>query len=211
MKPAIRTLAAAACAVASVCAAHGASACQFTRTPWGLRVSDCKLSELYPGRYDVVLDTDPKPGIVIALPNLEVTNVEGTVIEKAVDITVELVNNGVRSAGGFEVAVMTEVKDPLYRTNPTAPVPLGPVVLSGLAAGAGVKSYAGRVFLANRAQDWDVCTVAVVDPKAAGTSQWAGRVLESNESDNTWPPPRLWGCCRVYGPTPDLNGPPGCR
>ncbi|HSW22802.1 MAG TPA: hypothetical protein VLJ62_08545 [Burkholderiaceae bacterium] len=46
--------------------------------------------------------------------------------------------------------------------------------------------------LPNRTQDWDVCSVAIVDPVANGGQAW-GSVWESNESDNPWS-----SCTRIY-------------
>jgi hypothetical protein len=203
-----RRIAATAAALAALAAAQAAGACEFTRTPWGVLATDCRLKDLYEGRYDLTIDrrpVDPWP-----LPNLVVTDVDGFVIDKGVDVSVELRNTGKRNAGPFDVTVVAGVTDPLNGgVGAVPPTPLGPVSVAGLASGASASKYAGRIFLPNRAQDWDVCAIATVDPPGAGAP--AGRVWESNESDNGWPPPPSDGCCRVYGPKPDVNGPPACR
>ena len=194
-------------------ATQTASACQISRTPWGLQASDCKLADFYGDRFGLTLDRNSMPGLSVRLANLAITDVDSTVIDKAVDVSFEVHNHGYGNAASFEVVLLPTVTDPLNGGQAASPpVPLAPVWVSGLAAGASVAKYAGRVFLPNRSQDWDVCTLAVVDPPPMPPGSAWGRVVESDESDNTWPVPPEGGCCRVYGPNPDVkNGPAACR
>jgi hypothetical protein len=207
MKATTRIIAVTATALTSLAVAQAADACTLTRTAWGLRVSDCKLSELYYGRYDLTLNTDPtRPRVGLA--NLVAADVDATAVDKTVSLSVELLNNGNVNAGPFEVAVVTSVHDPHNKGLQISSTALPPVSIPGLPIGASAKAYAGRVSLLSRAQDWDVCSTAAVDPPSSGAPY--GRVGEFNEDDNHWPPPMREGCCRVYGPNPNVVGPPPC-
>jgi hypothetical protein len=179
-----------------------ASACEFTQTPWGLRVSNCKLSELSGGRYDLSLDTSVDPPR-LPLPNLRVNDVDAGVVGSNVSIAVEVQNNGQRNAGRFDVTAVVDVQDPLIANGnrSVGMTMLPPVSVPGLAIGTAVV-YPGQVVVPNRTQDWDVCTVAVADAPPTGGGS-LGRLLELNESDNQWQ-----GCCRVYGLKPDTSVPP---
>jgi hypothetical protein len=190
--------------IATTAPLQAAAACEFTRTPWGLRISNCKLADFYGSRYDLKLDVDRRPP-VLTLPNLVPTDVDAGVNGVGVNLAVEVQNLGDRGAVASEVVAMAGVNDPLNNGSSVGVTALGPYPVPALAIGSGVVVSMGRIFLPNRNQDWDVCTLAIVDPPTAGGSA-LGRIFESNESDNQWQ-----GCCRVYGPKPDLNGPPACQ
>jgi hypothetical protein len=204
-----RVMATMLAAVAALLPVQTVQACTFSRTPWGLLVSNCKLSELTRGRYDLDISIDPdrpRP----ALPNLVVTDVDTTIVGASANLSASVANIGIRNAIAFEVQLISMITDPLNGGAGVGMVVLPPVSVPGLAVGAGAKVFPGAASLPNRSQDWDVCTVAIADPPLAGRSP-LGSLLESNESDNQWPsPPQQQGCCRAYGPNPDLSGPPAC-
>jgi len=179
-----QTILMAVCSALSLGAASAAQACEFKRTPWGLQVTSCKLGDLYPGRYSAVLEVAPfKP--IVNLPNLVVTDVDYRVFGGIeAEVTVDMTNNGIRNAGAFDVVVTTTVHD--VTTGAAVSVtPFPPVSIVSLAVGAITSKYMGLAVLPNRTQDWDVCSVAIVDPVANGGQAW-GSVWESNESDNPW-------------------------
>ena len=179
-----------------------ADACEFTPNPWGLQITDCQLSD-FDGRYDVTLDRSvgPPPH---PRPNLRPTDVDATVVGSSVNLSAELVNDGARAVTrAFEVVVVASTHDALQKGISVGMTMLPPATLQGLGIGAGAKVGIGTIVLPNRKQDWDVCSVAIVDPPLAGST--LGSLLESNESDN-----QIERCCRVFGPNPDLNGPPAC-
>ncbi len=185
------------------------AACEFSRTPWGLRVSNCKLSDLTGGRYDGQITLDPAQGGRILLPNLVVTDVDTTIVGTSANLSAQLANIGRLNAGAFDVQLIATITDPLNNGSPVSLTTLPPASVPGLAVGAGATVFPGAVSLPNRSQDWDVCTIAVVDPPPLGRPAW-GAVVESTESDNQWPAPAQQGCCRVYGKNPDVSGPPAC-
>jgi hypothetical protein len=188
----------------AVASAPAAQACQITRTTWGLRLIDCNLSDFFKNRYDLALDVIPEPPR-LRMPNLQVSDIDGTLSGSSVQIDVEVQNNGAQNnTRAFDVAVIATVQNPLAGGAPVSSSPLPPVSIMGLAAGATTARIAGSIAVPNRNQDWDVCAVAVVDPPVVGGSAW-GNVFESNETDNM-----LDRCCRVYGPTPDVSGPRPC-
>jgi hypothetical protein len=204
---AIRIIPALMVGLAACLPLQSAQACEFTRTPWGLRVSNCKLYELTKGRYDLALDTDRGPHL--ALPNLVVTDVDAGIIGASANLSVQLANIGDRNAGVFDVQLIATVTDPLRSGATVSTTTLPPATVPGLAFGAGATVYPGAVSLPNRSQDWDICTIAIVDPPATGRPA-SGGVSESSELDNQWPAPQQQGCCRAFGPNPDMNGPPAC-
>jgi hypothetical protein len=175
----------AVCSLLSLAAAPAAQACEFKRTPWGLQVTNCKLGDLYPGRYSAVLEVLPfRP--IVNLPNLVVTDVDARTFGGIeAEVTVDVTNNGIRNAGAFDVIVITTVNDPNNNNAQVSMTPFGPVSIASLAVGAIATKYMGIAVLPNRAQDWDVCSVAIVDPVANGGQPW-GSAWESNESDNQW-------------------------
>lgn len=196
-------VAASAAFVAATAFVQQAGACEITRTPWGPRLTGCKLSALYQGRYDLSVDTTPVSP-VLRLPNLRPTDVDVGFVNRVGEVTVELQNNGTGNVGQFEVAGMAGVTDPLNNGLGVGSVlTFPPLVVPGLASGAGTVKYIGSVEVPNRTQDWDVCTMVVVDPPTS--TRASGSVFETNEGDNQWS-----GCCRIYGPNPDLTGPPAC-
>lgn len=77
--------------------------------------------------------------------------------------------------------------------------------LPAIPAGQTRRVYAGTARLPNRSQDWDVAFETHVDVPPPG--QPRGHILEANENNNTLYRPS----CRVYGPNPNLSGPPSCR
>jgi hypothetical protein len=201
---AMRIVVAVIAAMAVPLFAQSAYACEITRTPWGLRLINCKLSDFYKGRYEVAMDiyvSTPR----LLLPNLHVTDIDTLVTGGNVDITFDVENSGgLNDALAFDVTVVGTVQNPLNAGLNVSTTPFPPVTVSALAIGASATRYAGTISLPNRNQDWDVCAIAIADPPATGGPAF-GRVLESNESDNM-----LNACCRVFGPNPDVNGPPAC-
>jgi hypothetical protein len=198
-----RTIALLLAGLAASTIVHAAQVCQFTRNQWGLLISNCKLNELSGGRYDFVLDhaTPPPP----QFPNLRVTKIGAFLQGVNVALRADVENNGGRNAGAFEVVLTASVNDPLQNGVGVSMTTLPPSTVPSLAIGAGATVFPGAITLPNRNQDWDVCTAAVVDPPATGRPP-SGAVLESNETDN-----QTNACCRVYGPNPDLTGPPACN
>lgn len=184
--------------------APAAQACQITRTNWGLRLIDCNLSDFFKN-YDVELSAIP-PNPPLRMPNLQVSDIDGTLLGGTiVQIDVEVENSGtLNNTRAFDVAVVASVTNPLNGGASVSSTALPPVSIMGLALGATTAVVVGNVSVPNRKQDWDVCALAVVDPPAMGGSAW-GNVFESNETDNT-----RNRCCRVYGPTPNGNGPRAC-
>jgi hypothetical protein len=183
---------------------QAAQACEITRTAWGLRLTDCRLDEMYKGRYEVSIDRHPDWTVgPLKLPNLHPADINEVVVGASVNLSADIENTGRWNAPAFEVAVIGTVTDPLNGGAAVSTTPFPPIAIPSLAVGATVTGSAGAVSLPNRNQDWDVCTVVVVDPPTKARA--SGNVLESNEADN-----QRDGCCRVYGPNPDLNGPPAC-
>lgn len=193
----IALLAAATAAAITTPAAE--AACQITKTPWGLQVTDCNLSEFYKNRYDVPLDIRPNRPI-LRMPNLTASDVDGTLVgSNAVTISVEIENTGTLNvSSAFEVSVLGSVSSPTGGVGiPFIPFP--PISIPGLPAGSTAARTVGTVALPNRTQDWDVCAIATVDPALMGGPAW-GNIFETNELDNTKD-----RCCRVYGPKPDTS------
>jgi len=186
-----RSIVMAVCSLLSLAVAPAAQACEFKRTPWGLQVTNCKLGDLYPGRYSAVLEVAPfRP--IVNLPNLVVTDVDARTFGGIeAEVTVDMTNNGIRNGGAFDVVVTTTVNDATTGAQ-VSMTPFGPVSIASLAVGAIASKYMGLAVLPNRTQDWDVCSVAIVDPVANGGQAW-GSVWESNESDN-----QRSACTRVF-------------
>jgi hypothetical protein len=198
-----RTMALLLAGLAASTMVQAVQVCEFKRNQWGLQISNCKLNDMYGGRYDFVL-ADPLVHVPVPLPNLHVTKIGEFVVGGNVDLRADVENNGMSNAGAFEVTLMASVHDPLQKGIGVGMTPMLPAQVPFLAIGAGATVYPGSITLPNRKQDWDVCTVVVVDPPPMGRPA-SGAVLESNEADN-----QTSSCCRVYGPNPDLNGPPAC-
>jgi hypothetical protein len=198
-----RTMALLLAGLAASTMVQAVQVCEFKRNQWGLQISNCKLNELYGGRYDLEL-ADPTVHVPLQFPNLHVTKIGEFVIGTNVNLRADVENNGMRNAGAFEVTLMASVHDPLQKGVRVGMTALPPTQVPFLAIGAGATVHPGSITLPNSKQDWDVCTVAVVDPPATGRPA-SGAVLESNEADN-----QTSSCCRVYGPNPDFNGPPVC-
>lgn len=191
-------------AATAAVSAPAALACQITRTAWGLKLIDCNLSDFYKGRYDVVLEVTPNRP-TLRLPNLQVSDIDGTLIGGVVQIDVEVENSGTLNvSSAFDVAVIGAVTNPLNAGAQVSTTPFAPASIAGLAFGASTARVVGSIALPNRKQDWDVCAVASVDPAVMGGSAW-GSIFESNEMDNV-----RNRCCRVYGPNPNTNGPRAC-
>jgi hypothetical protein len=190
--------------LAALLAPTPAHACEFIRTPWGLQVLHCSLAELFKGKFDLAVEVNPRPALQLNLPNLVPIDIDTTVVGSSVSIEVDIENRGVRAAPIFEVAAVGTVHDPLNNGSSVSTTPLPPRMVQGLAVGAGTDVSMGGVYVPNRNQDWDVCTMAIVDPPPMAGQAW-GRVLEADESDNM-----RTHCCRVFGPKPDFNGPAGC-
>jgi hypothetical protein len=186
--------------IATLLAATPAEACEFKRTPWGLQVLRCSLAELYKGKFDLAVEVNPRPPLQLNLPNLVATDIDTFVIGTSVNIEVDIENRGIRAAPIFEVAAVATVQDPLNNGSIVSMTPLPSRTVQGLGVGAGTDVPVGTVFLPNGTQDWDVCTLAIVDPPPSGTQNWWGRVLEADEGDNG-----RTHCCRVYGPKPDTS------
>src|SRR5687768_13419120 len=174
--------------VAALLPLQAAQACEFSRTPWGLRVLNCKLSDLTGGRFVGELSLSPDQGGRVPLPNLVVTDVDTTIVGASANLSVQLANIGRLGAGAFEVQLIATITDPLNGGSPFGMTTMAPTSVPGLGVGASATAFPGAVSLPNRTQDWDVCTIAIVDPQPMGRAPW-GSVVESNESDNQWPAP----------------------
>jgi hypothetical protein len=143
---------------------------------------------------------NPRPALQLNLPNLVATDIDTTVVGSSVNIEVDVENRGIRAAPIFEVAAVSTVLDPLNNGSTVSMTPLPPRTVQGLGVGAGTDVPIGTVYLPNSNQDWDVCTMAIVDPPPACTQNRWGRVLEADEGDNG-----RTHCCRAYGPKPDTT------
>ncbi|HSW22221.1 MAG TPA: hypothetical protein VLJ62_05605, partial [Burkholderiaceae bacterium] len=123
------------------------AACEFSRTPWGLRVSNCKLSDLTGGRYDGQITLDPTQGGRILLPNLVVTDVDTTIVGKSANLSAQLANIGRLNAGAFDVQLIATITDPLNNGSPVSLTTLPPASVPGLAVGQGATVFPGAVSL----------------------------------------------------------------
>lgn len=186
--------------LAALLAPTPAQACEFKRTPWGLQVLHCSLAELFKGKFDLTVEVNPRPELQVNLPNLVATDIDTTVVGSSVNIEVDIENRGIRAAPIFEVTAVATVLDPLNNGSTVSMTPLPVRMVQGLGVGAGTDVPVGTVYLPNGSQDWDVCTMAIVDPPPAGTQNWWGRVLEADEGDNV-----RTHCCRAFGPKPDTT------
>jgi hypothetical protein len=193
------TLVAGLTAVATLLAPMPTHACEFIRTPWGLQVLRCSLAELFKGKYDLAVELNPRPELQLNLPNLVPIDIDTVAVGSSVNIEVDIENRGIRAAPIFEVAAVGTVHDPLNNGTSVSTTPLPPRMVQGLAVGGGTDVPMGSVYVPNGNQDWDVCTMTIVDPPPMAGQAW-GRVLESDESDNV-----RTHCCRVYGPKPDTS------
>lgn len=198
-------------AIASIAALlpiETADACEVSRSKWGMVISDCNLSEFLKG-YDVPIKISPEL-CRLNLPNLRVDDIEytyyGPFTGDAVEVRVEAENVGCADSRAFEIAAVSFVTDPLNGGQSVNSQTFAPVSVPGLAVGSSSLHYAGTISLPNRTQDWDICTMATVDPPLSGGPA-SGNVGESNEADNTTGPNE---CCRFYGPNPDTTGPRAC-
>lgn len=199
-----RVVAPAFAALLGAMAVQAAYACEISKTPWGLRITGCKLSYFFK-KYDFAVEVAPNRPM-LRLPNLGVADIDGRVNGTVVDMDTEVENNGtVNAIATFEITAIASVHNPLTPgAQAVSSSGLGPVQAPGLAAGATRAHWLGQVTLPNRTQDWDVCATVIVDPPVVGGPQ-TGSIWESNETDNVRD-----RCCRVYGPKPDLNGPRAC-
>jgi hypothetical protein len=160
-----------------------ASACEVVRTPWGMRYSGCQLRELYHGRFDLLLEKQDPP-YRIGLPNLRITDIDADPSGGiSINMDVEFENNGNRNvARAFDLTLMVTVHDPLMKGVAVSMTPLPVVQVPGLNMGASATAYPGAIALPNRAQDWDVCSIGVID--APPPNSPSGVVWELDENDN---------------------------
>jgi hypothetical protein len=197
----------AAVAAWAACTALPALACTLQSTPLGPRMTDCNLRAFSDGQYDLdistVIDTRPR-----LLPNLVPQDLGFFVNGNLVDVDLTVRNTAsIANAGAFDLGPLLWLANPLAggATVPGTPA-YGPVVRANPLPRASSRGYRLRtVTLPNRMQDWDVCVAVTVDPPPSGGPA-QGKVPESNEDDNV-----LQRCCRVYGPNPDVTGPPACQ
>ncbi len=183
------------CGAAATLASSQALACQIVKTPWGMRYSGCQLRELYPGRFDMLLEKWDPP-YVIALPNLLINDIDAVPVAGGVSVNMsaEFENNGNRNVTrAFDITLLVSVHDPLNKGAIVGqPMPLQPVQVPALSTGASASAFFGAVTLPNRVQDWEVCSIGVIDappPNGAG-----GVIFEANEGDN-----RKDSCTRIFG------------
>jgi len=189
--------------LAALSAVQPAEACELTKTQWGLRAVNCLLGDFYKGRFDLAVELNPSRP-VLRLPNLHVTDIDTSVRANNVDMQFDVENNGNGNAVPFEVTLVGSVHNPLSGGANVSMMAFPPVTVPALAAGATATRFAGTLVLPNRSQDWDVCGIAIADPPLTNGPAF-GSVFESNESDNM-----RNDCCRVFGPNPDVTGPPPC-
>jgi hypothetical protein len=196
-----------AVALAAAASVLPAAACTLQSTPQGPRIADCNLGSYTAGRYDVDLSTLPPDPRRRLLPNLVPHGLSHWVNGTQVEVSATVRNTaGIAGAPPFEIGALLWIANPRGGGGvvPGSTVQV-PVPMPALARMSNRTTFLRNVGLPNRDQDWDVCTAVVVDPMPGGGPA-EGRVLESNEDDN-----QLTQCCRVYGPMPDLSGPPACR
>lgn len=177
-----------------------AAACELSYGKFGQLQGNCRLSDfLKKYQLDVEVYRD-RPQVILQLPNLQVAKLKWQVFGSAVEFYLDARNVGPRDAAAFEVAAVVTIMAPAGGGvgNPQSFTGSFP----GLAAGAANRVYLGTVFLPDRNRDYDLAAMATVDPPAANA--W-GQIIESDEADNV-----KVESCRVYGPTPDLTGPPAC-
>jgi hypothetical protein len=200
-------LLATATAVAAAATALPAAACTLQSTPQGPRIADCNLGSYTAGRYDVDLTTLPPDPRRRLLPNLVPQGLSHWINGNQVEVSATVRNTaGIAGAPAYEIGTLLWLANPRASGNtvPGSVVQVA-VPMPSLARMSSRTQALRYLWLPNRDQDWDVCAALVVDPMPAGGAA-EGRVLESNEDDN-----QLTQCCRVYGPTPDVTGPPACR
>jgi hypothetical protein len=178
-------------AAALVCSQ--ASACEIVRTPWGMRYSGCQLRELYHGRFDLLLEKQDPP-YRVGLPNLRIADIDANPTGGiSVNMEVEFENNGNRNASrAFDITLTVSVNDPLNKgASIGAPTALPAVQVPGLNIGASATAYPGAIALPNRTQDWDVCSIGVID--APPPNSPAGVIWELDETDNV-----KESCTRIF-------------
>lgn len=189
-----RSIALAVLCGAALASSH-AAACRIEKTPWGVRYSGCQLRDLYGGRFDMLLEKWDPP-YTVALPNLLIVDIDAVPVAGGVNVNMsaEFENNGNRNATrAFEITLVVSVHDPLNKGFIVgSPVPLPAVQVPSLNTGASASAFFGTVALPNRTQDWDVCSIGVIDPPLPNNA--FGALLEANEGDN-----RRDSCTRIFG------------
>lgn len=195
---------AACCATLTLAAGASHAACTITPTLLGPRITGCNLAEITKLRFEGTIDREPDP-LRFRLPNLRIDDVDVGVNGGGVFLQIDILNDGNAAAGLFDAVMLVSVHNPLAGGAMVGAQQVQPVqTVQALGAGQRARASMGWLGLPNRDQDWDVCTVALVDPLWGGGPRF-GRVYEGNEGDN-----QRSDCCRVYGPKPDQTGPRQC-
>ena len=182
-----------------------AEACDFWRDEDGAWQVDCSFDKESYGKFLLdIRGRGSRAGYQLRLPNLQIrrfryTSVGGRDFELFADVR----NVDAAASAPVTAAVTLSVLDPLNRMAPM-PAPLRTTAVATIAPNSEIRVSFGTFSLPNRAQDWDVGVVGVVDPPTPAQPT-RGNLIESNETDNA-----QMDVCRSYGPMPNLSGPHAC-
>jgi hypothetical protein len=194
----LRRIAALSLMVGGALATSSAVACEVWRDEFGYRgICDLRVEFKDKYRLNVEFLATLEPRFHFKIPNFHPRKFKYFVTGTDVQIDLEIENLGDLDAPAADVAVMVNIVDPLTGTQqPTMPYTARtPVIAAGMSGRVNIT----HVQMPNQLQDWDIVSVAVVDPPTTA-QPIRGGVAESDETDNV-----LNHTCRVYGPNPDTS------
>lgn len=194
----LRRLAALSLIFGGALATGSAAACDIWRDESGYRgLCDLRVEFKDKYRLNVEFTAIYQPRYHLKLPNFHPRKFKYYVTGSDVEISVDVENLGDLASPAADVAVMVNFFDPL--TGTAMPTTSYVARTTTIQPANSQRVLITHVQLPNTLQDWDIISVATVDPPTATQPVW-GTVFESNEMDNA-----LMHPCRVYGPNPDTT------
>ncbi len=155
--------------------------------------ADCLLSKFTAEAAVMVRE----PRFRINLPNLFVRGIDVSVYGV---VSVEVENNGAADAPAYEVVVGAYLDTVAGQSVDSFETSLQ---FPALPAGGRYETQVGTLYVPDHEQDRDVAVVVLVDKMDLRDP--GGQIWETNEEDNI-----AEYECRIFGPNPDMSGPPGC-
>ena len=194
-----RRIAALSLMFAGTLAAGSAAACDVWRDEFGFYRGNCNLSVDFKDKYRVNMEfiATLEPRYHFKLPNFHPRKFKYFVTGSDVEISIDVENIGELAAPAADVAVVVNIVDPLtgmqYSSSPYV------ARTTTIQPASTQRLLVTHVQVPNLSQDWDIVSVATVDP-ATAAQPVRGNVVESDETDNG-----LMHACRVFGPNPDTS------
>jgi len=180
-------------------ATGSAAACDVWRDEFGFYRGNCNLSVEFKDKYRVNMEfvATLEPRFHFKLPNFHPRKFKYFLTGTDLQIDVEVENLGDLAAPAADVAVMVNIVDPITGAQQAAMAYTARTMT--IQPTSSQRVLITHVQVPNTLQDWDIVSVAMVDP-GTPAQPVRGSVVESNETDNA-----LTHSCRVYGPNPDTS------